>query len=184
MQNVHGLWDRVCWTYYTYIQLNFQSTVKHSFFMKPYFHVNPTLIILGDLIFKWDLSKPPQRRQGHDPRLFWLLVGTLLVIEAALASKWAEHSLLKRMSLYTFYILHFHLICLCNDFYGLSALVGCLSLVFISRIIYKFLNECPFDYTAFAVNWKVGIPLTGLTRPVGWLSLLQLALLSRSAIVV
>ena len=30
-------------------------------------------------------------------------------------------------------------------------------------IIYKFLNVCPFDYTAFAVSGKVGIPLTGLT---------------------
>ena len=28
---------------------------------------------------------------------------------------------------------------------------------------------CPFDYTAFAVSGKVGIPLTGLTTPVGLL---------------
>ena len=26
----------------------------------------------------------------------------------------------------------------------------------IRRIIYKFLNVCPFDYKAVAVNWKVG----------------------------
>ena len=52
------------------------------------------------------------------------------------------------------------------------------------RIIYKFLKVCPFDYTAFAVNGKVGIPLTGLTTPVGWLSLPQLTFLSRSAIFV
>ena len=45
-----------------------------------------------------------------------------------------------------------------NNFYGLSALGGCWSLVFIRRIIYKFLHVCPFDYTAFAVGEKVGIP--------------------------
>ena len=54
------------------------------------------------------------------------------------------------------------------------------SSAFIRRIIYKFLNVCPFDYTAFAVSGMVGIPLTGLTTPVGW----QLTVLSRSAIVV
>ena len=32
---------------------------------------------------------------------------------------------------------------------------------------------CPFDYKAFAVSGKVGIPSTGLTTPVGWLSLPQ-----------
>ena len=30
-----------------------------------------------------------------------------------------------------------------------------------------FFNVCPFDYTAFAVSGKVGIPLIGLTTPVG-----------------
>ena len=42
-------------------------------------------------------------------------------------------------------------------FNGLSALVGCWSAIFIRRIIYKFLNVCPFNYTAFAVSGKVGI---------------------------
>ena len=37
---------------------------------------------------------------------------------------------------------------------------------------------------AFAVNGKVGIPETGLTTPIWWLSLLPLTVLSRSAIVV
>ena len=41
-----------------------------------------------------------------------------------------------------------------NDFYGLSALV-----------IYKGLNVCLFDYTAFAVSGK--IPYTDLTTPFG-----------------
>ena len=40
-------------------------------------------------------------------------------------------------------------------FYDLSALVGCWSSVSIRRIIYKFLNVCPFDYTAVAVGGKL-----------------------------
>ena len=43
---------------------------------------------------------------------------------------------------------------------------------------------CLFDYTAFAVSGKVRDMKTRLTTPVGWLLLLQLTLLSRSAIVV
>ena len=40
--------------------------------------------------------------------------------------------------------------------------------------------ELPFDYTVFEVSGKVGIPYTGLTTPVWWLSLPQLTVLSRS----
>ena len=43
-------------------------------------------------------------------------------------------------------------------FYDLSTLVGCWSSVYIRRIIYKFLNVCPFDYTAVAVSERVGYP--------------------------
>ena len=46
------------------------------------------------------------------------------------------------------------------------------------------IHVCPFEYTAFAVSGKVGIPKTGLTTPVGLLSLFQLAVLNRSTIVV
>ena len=81
--------------------------------------------------------------------------------------------------IYCFY----HPTCLCNNFYGLFALVCCWSSAFIRRIIYRFLNACPFDYTAVAVSGKVGIPLTGLTTPFGWLPLPKLTVLSRSAIV-
>ena len=49
---------------------------------------------------------------------------------------------------------------------------------------YNFLNVYPFDYTAFVVSGKAGLSLTGLTTLVGWLLLLQLPVLSRSAIVV
>ena len=49
---------------------------------------------------------------------------------------------------------------LCNHMFDCwpSALVGYWSSAFVRRIIYKFLNVCPFDYTAFAVSGKVGIP--------------------------
>ena len=36
-----------------------------------------------------------------------------------------------------------------------SILLGCWCLVFTRRIINKFLNVCPFDYTAVAVSGKV-----------------------------
>ena len=42
------------------------------------------------------------------------------------------------------------------DFYNLSAWCGCWFVVYIRRFIYKFLNVCPFDYTAVAVSGKVG----------------------------
>ena len=103
-------------------------------------------------------SKPPQRRQGPDPPPLWLLVGTLLVLGPELAFRRAEHSH-SGGCLYIFLICCFyHLTCLCYNLYGLSALVGCWSLAFIRRIIYKFLNVCPFDYTAFVVSGIVGIP--------------------------
>ena len=38
----------------------------------------------------------------------------------------------------------------------LSAWCGCWFVVYIRRFIYKFLNVCPFDYTAIAVSGKVG----------------------------
>ena len=38
------------------------------------------------------------------------------------------------------------------------------------RALYElYLNVCPFDYTAFVVNGKVGIPLTGLTTSIEWM---------------
>ena len=44
----------------------------------------------------------------------------------------------------------------CIDFYDLSAWGGCWFVVYIRRFIYKFLNVCPFDYTAVAGSGKVG----------------------------
>ena len=54
-----------------------------------------------------------------------------------------------------------------THFYDLSALVGFWSLVSIRRIIYKFSNVCPFDYTAVAIIGKVVRTYTGLTTPGG-----------------
>ena len=105
------------------------------------------------------LSKPPERRQGLGPRSVWLLVGTPLVLGPELASRGAEHSH-SGGCLYIFLICSFyHLTCLCHYFYGLSAFVGYWSSAFIRRIIYTFLNVCSFDYWAFAVSGKVGIPV-------------------------
>ena len=37
--------------------------------------------------------------------------------------------------------------------------ISLITLSFVRRIIYKFLNVCPFDYTAVAVRWKVEVRL-------------------------
>ena len=70
------------------------------------------------------------------------------------------------LSLFFPVIIYFY-ICLCTTFYDLSTLVGCWSSVSIRRIIYKFLNVCPFDYTAVVVSGKVERSQTGLTTQVG-----------------
>ena len=44
----------------------------------------------------------------------------------------------------------------CIDFYDLSAWCGCWFVVYIRRFINKFLNMCPFDYSAVAGSGKVG----------------------------
>ena len=65
-------------------------------------------------------------------------------------SRWAEKS---------------HLKCLCKNVYGISAFVGYRSSVSTRRGFYEFLNECTFDYTAFAVSGKVET-VNKLTTPV------------------
>ena len=60
-----------------------------------------------------------------------------------------------RMSLYIFLLYYiYHLCFTCIDFYGFSAWGGSWFVVYI-RFIYKFLNVCPFDYTAVAGSGKV-----------------------------
>ena len=61
------------------------------------------------------------------------------------------------MSLYIFLLYYiYHLCFTCIDFYDLSAWGGCWFVVYIRRFIYKFLNVCPFDYTAVVGSGKVG----------------------------
>ena len=130
------------------------------------------------------LSKPPQRRQGPDHRPLWLLVWTPSVFGPQLAYRLrVSQPTLIDVPIFLIYFYITIYVCV-PHFYDLSALVGCWSSVSIRRIIYKFLNVCPFDYTAVAVSGKVERSLTGLTTPVGWLLLLQLTVLSRSTIVV
>ena len=101
------------------------------------------------------LSKPPQRRQGPDPRPLWLLVGTPSAFGPELAYRLrVVQPTLMDVPIFLIYFYITIYVCV-PHFYDLSALVGCWSSVSIRRIIYKFLNVCPFDYTAVAVSGKV-----------------------------
>ena len=101
------------------------------------------------------LSKPPQRRQGPDPHPLWLLVGTPSAIGPELVYRLhVAQPTLMDVSIFLIYFYITIYVCV-PHFYDLSALVGCWSSVSIRRIIYKFLNVCPFDYTAVAVSGKV-----------------------------
>ena len=102
------------------------------------------------------LSKPPQRRQGPDPRPLWLLVGTPSAFGPELAYRLRVARALFDGCPYIFLIYYYITIYVCViHFYYLSALVCCWSSVSIRTIIYKFLNVCPFDYMAVAVSGKV-----------------------------
>ena len=71
----------------------------------------------------------------------------------------AEHSLpYSDVTIYIYFLLYYiyHLCFTCIDFYYLSAWGGCWFFVYIRRFIYKFLNVCPFDYTAVPGSGKVG----------------------------
>ena len=58
---------------------------------------------------------------------------------------------------------------LCNDFYDLSALVGCWFSVFVKRIITKNLFVVLLITQLFAVSGKVGILLIGFPTPIAWM---------------
>ena len=63
-----------------------------------------------------------------------------------------------RMPLYIFLLYYINHLCFtCIDFYDLSAPGGCWFVVYIRMFIYKFLNGCPFDYTAVAGSGKAGL---------------------------
>ena len=100
-------------------------------------------------------------------KLVWL-VGTPLDFghELVYRLRVAQPTLIDVTRFFDILLYYYMYICLCTTFYDISTFVGCFSSVSIKRIIYKFLNMCPFDYTAFAVSGKVGYPLTGLSTPV------------------
>ena len=99
------------------------------------------------------LSKPSQRRQGPDLCPLWFLVGTPSAIRAELASRRAEHSPpYSNVAKYMFDIIFItYDVC-----YDLSAKCGCWFVVDIRMFICKFLNGCPFDYTAVTMSGKLG----------------------------
>ena len=101
------------------------------------------------------MSKPPQRRQGPDSRPLWLLVGIPSAFgpELAYRLRVAQPTLMD-VPIYFWYAIILLYVCV-PHFYDLSALVGCWSSVSIRRIIYIFLNVCPFDYKAVAISGEV-----------------------------
>ena len=58
-----------------------------------------------------DLSKPPQRRQGPDPRPLWLLVGTPLVWDLSSLPDGRSIATLADVIIYFWYIVFYHLTC-------------------------------------------------------------------------
>ena len=78
-------------------------------------------------------------------------------IRPELTSRQAEHSLpYPDVNIYIFAIYYLSSMLYVYRFYALSAWGGCWFVVYIRRFIYKFLNVCPFDYTAVAGSVKVG----------------------------
>ena len=129
------------------------------------------------------LSKPPQRRQGPDPRPLWLLVGTPSAVRPELTSRRAEHSLppFGCHYIYIWYLI-FITYAVCVSIVMISS-CGCWLVVHIRRFIYKYWNVRPSDFAVVAGSGKFG-PVNRLNTPVGCLQLLQLTVLSRSAITV
>ena len=84
------------------------------------------------------LSKHPQRRQGPDPRPFWLLVGTPSAFgpELAYRLRSTQPTLMDvtRYFWYSFILLYLSV----YHIFDISTLVGCWSSVYIRRIIYTF----------------------------------------------
>ena len=106
----------------------------------------------SDLYWEHVLS---QYQHCPDPRLLWLLVGTPSAFGPELAYRLrVVQPTLMDVPIFLIYFYITIYVCV-PHFYDLSALVGCWSSVSMGRIIYGFLNVCPFDYTAVAVSGKV-----------------------------
>ena len=104
--------------------------------------------------------------------LFWdlLMLQLLRPNSSNLPCLYSTFHLEYPLVLSRFCILH-----VCVMIFRHLSFVGCWFSVFKRRTIYKFRNWSPFDYTALAESRKTGIPLTGLTTPVGRQSSLQLS---------
>ena len=93
-----------------------------------------------------------------DTKKFWLLVGTPSAFGPELAYRLrAAQPTLMDVTIYFWYtyILVYMFV---YYIFMTSPLWLAVGPVYIRRIIYKFLNVYPFDYTAFAVSGKVGYP--------------------------
>ena len=115
-----------------------------------------------------DFSESPQRRQDPEPRPLWVLHGTPSVLGPKLASRRAQSCL--AYSVYISEILFLSPYMLVLWFlwplrFGLLFVLGLHKRDFFLQI----LNACPFDYIAFVVGGKVGIPQTGLSTSIKWM---------------
>ena len=97
------------------------------------------------------LFKPPQRRQGPDPRPLWLVVGT----PSAFGPERTD-SLLKWTSIHIFAILLYYYTCLCTTFLWPLHFGWLLVLSLYKGGYLQISNACPFDYTAVAVVGRFG----------------------------
>ena len=128
------------------------STALNSPFLK---HCTLTNKAVGTI---WRaLSKPPQRRQGPDLRPLWLLVGTPSAIRPELAFSRAEHSLpYSDVTISIFATLYLSSMLYVYRFLWPLRLGWLLVCCLYKEVIYKFLNVCPFDYTAVAGLGRLG----------------------------
>ena len=107
------------------------------------------------------LTKKTWRALSSEATGSWSLVHVIVSQDSFGLWTWARVHTARRTAffngcpyilLYTIillYLLVYHI------FMTFSALVGCWSSVSMERIIYKFLNVCPFDYPAIAFSEKV-----------------------------
>ena len=109
----------------------------------------------------WQALSKPQRRQGPDPAPPPPPPPLIVSWDSFSLWTWARVQTARSTAFfngcpYIFLIYYYIYIYVCVPyFYDLSALVGCWYSVSIRRIIYKFLNVCPFDNTTVAVSGKV-----------------------------
>ena len=124
------------------------------------------------------MSKPRQSRPSPDSCPLWLFVGISSVLGPVLASILVDHIVLWQMSLYIYWLtvcitLYVCVMILCPLRVGLL-LVGLYKEDYLEIHLYMSLL-----WHSFCGSWEGWDPLTSLTTPVWWLSLLRLSILSR-----